>query len=256
MPSSSEPHLGLPQSRSLKPNYGIDAPDLVRRFFVLGGVVLTGGIVAMLYGHRISRIIPYFGPPLLTMGITFLGQSIVMIFGSKVGKLRLRQRLLDGIPWRGDEQVLDVGCGHGLMLIGAAKHLKSGKAVGIDLWQKQDQAGNSREATRLNVEVEGVTDRVALCDGDARKLPFGDASFDLILSSWALHNIYDAPGRETAIQEIVRVLKPGGRLVLVDIRHTAEYARVLRRASMRDVQRSRPNFLFVIPSRSVTATRL
>ncbi len=150
-----------------------------------------------------------------------------MFWGSKFGKLRLRDKIISSIPWRGDERVLDVGCGHGLMLIGAAKRLTSGKAVGIDLWQKEDQSDNSREATLQNVHLENVTDRIELLDGDARKLPFADKSFDVILSSWAIHNIYDRAGRETAIHEIVRVLKPGGRLLIADIRHTAQYARVL-----------------------------
>src|SRR5439155_13314827 len=100
--------------------------------------------------------------------------------GSKVGKLRFREKLLSEIPWRGDEQVLDVGCGHGLMLIGAAKRLKTGKAIGVDLWQKEDQAGNSREATWENIALENVAERVELKDGDARQLPFADGSFDVV----------------------------------------------------------------------------
>ncbi len=178
-----------------------------------------------------------------------------MLWGSKFGKLRLRDKIINSISWRGDEMVLDVGCGHGLMLIGAAKRLTSGKAVGIDLWQKEDQSDNSREATLQNVRLENVTERVELLDGDARKLPFEDKSFEVILSSWALHNIYDRAQRETAIREIVRVLKPGGRLVIADIRHTGQYAEVLQKSQMLNVRRSLPNFLFVTPTFTLTATR-
>jgi len=127
-----------------------------------------------------------------------------------VGKLRLRDRVIAAIRWRGDERVLDVGCGHGLMLIGAARRLSTGKAVGIDIWQQEDQAGNSMASTQMNARIEGVEGRVELRDGDARKIPFADGTFDVVLSSWALHNIYDAPGRETALREIARILKPGG----------------------------------------------
>ena len=151
--------------------------------------------------------------------------------------------------------VLDVGCGHGLLLIAAAKQLRSGKAIGIDLWQREDQAGNSREATWQNVQLENVAAQVELRDGDARKLPFTDNTFDVVVSSWALHNIYDKAGRETAVREIVRTLKPGGRVAIIDIRQTDEYARVLRTAQMLDVRRSWPNFLFFIPSYTVTATK-
>ena len=100
-----------------------------------------------------------------------------------------------------------------------------------------------------------LPDRVELIDGDARTMPFPNHQFDVVVSSWALHNIYDRPGRDAAIREIVRVLKPGGRLVIIDIRHTAEYAEVLRDGGMAKVQRGRPNFLFFIPSHVLTARK-
>jgi ubiquinone/menaquinone biosynthesis C-methylase UbiE len=178
-----------------------------------------------------------------------------MLWGSKFGKSRLRDKVLNALTWRGDENVLDVGCGHGLLLIGAAKRLRTGKAVGIDLWKQEDQAGNSREATWQNVQIEGVAPRVELKDGDARKLPFPDASFDVTVSSWALHNIYSRSGRDQAVREIVRTLKPGGRLIIIDIRHTAEYAEVLRANHMTEVKRSWPTFIFVIPTVVLTATK-
>ena len=104
---------------------------------------------------------------------------------------RFRERLLDSIPWRGDERVLDVGCGRGLMLIGAARRLTSGRATGIDLWQSEDQSGNRPETTRSNAAAEGVADRVEILTGDARKLPFEPGTFDFVVSSWALHNLYE-----------------------------------------------------------------
>jgi arsenite methyltransferase len=236
-------------------DYGIDAPGVVRTFFLVAAtcIVIGGGcLFAAKHGRPWTQTL---ASPLLSIGSAFLAQGMVMIWGSKCGKLRLRDKLIAEIPWRGDEMVLDVGCGHGLMLIGAAKRLRSGRAIGIDLWQREDQAGNSREATWRNVELENVADRVELRDGDARKLPFPEDTFDVILSSWALHNIYDAAGRETAIREIIRVLKPGGRVVVVDIRHSAEYERVFREDGMTDVRRKGPNFLFVIPSYTVTAKK-
>lgn len=70
-----------------------------------------------------------------------------MVWDCKVGKLRSRDRLLDGLALRGDETVLDVGCGRGLLLIGAAKRLTTGTAVGVDIWQTEDLSGNRPEAT-------------------------------------------------------------------------------------------------------------
>jgi SAM-dependent methyltransferase len=238
----------------MKPNYGLDAPDVVRRLCFIGLAVLLLGLGCILAQDR-WRPLRWVTWPVLESGAMLIITGLVMIWGSKIGKLRLRDRLLNRMNWRGDERVLDVGCGHGLFLIGAAKRLASGMATGIDLWQTEDQAGNSAEATFRNAELEGVKDRVKLRDGDAREMPFDNLSFDVVLSSWALHNIYDETGRRRALEEIVRVLKPGGRLLIVDIRHTREYADALRALNMADVAVSRPNFIFFIPTRSVTATK-
>src|SRR5262249_8760716 len=130
--------------------------------------------------------------------------AAVMIYYSKVAKVRTREGFLDLVPWRGDETVLDVGCGRGLLLIGAARRLTTGKAVGVDLWQNVDLSGNRPEATLENARREGVAERVEVKDGDARQLPFADASFDVVVSGLALHNIPDAHGRAQAIREIAR----------------------------------------------------
>ena len=72
--------------------------------------------------------------------------------------------------------------------------------------------------------------------GDARKLPVPDASFDVVLSSMALHNIYNAGERQTAVREIARVSAPGGRVLIVDVRHTPTYAATLRDAGFADAR--------------------
>jgi arsenite methyltransferase len=84
--------------------------------------------------------------------------------------------------------------------------------------------------------IEGVADRVEVQTADARKLPFDDASFDVVLSSGALHNIYNAGERQTAVREIARVLKVGGRVLIVDVRHLSQYALTLRDAGFNGEQ--------------------
>jgi SAM-dependent methyltransferase len=176
--------MTTPSALPSRPNYGIDAPKVVFRFFAVGVSGLILGVAAMLFSSR--GIVPWArlaAVPCLMIGMTFFIQAAVMVWGSKIGKLRLRDKLIASLPWRGDEMVLDVGCGHGLMLIGAAKQLSTGRAIGIDLWQTEDQAGNSRQATWRNTELEKVSERVELRDGDARRLPFEDNLFDVVLSS-------------------------------------------------------------------------
>lgn len=245
-----------PAADAKRADYGIDAPGVQLRFLVVGAICIVAGVaLILLVSARHIGFARSIAMPLLSIGVTFLLTAGLMYWGSRVGKLRLRDRVIDKLHLRGDERVLDVGCGHGLLLIAAAKRLKTGRATGVDIWQKEDQAGNSPEATLANARAEGVADRVELRDGDARQLPFDDATFDVVVSSWALHNIYDAEGRAQAVREIARVLKSGGRLAIVDIRHAADYARTLRECGMADVRLHAPNFIFFIPSRLLTASK-
>jgi SAM-dependent methyltransferase len=238
------------------PDYGLDAPRVVLGLSVGAAFALALALFAVMAGPKW-----FSAPAAKSVGLAFFfpgaalgGTASLMIRGSRVGKVRLRETHLDALALRGDELVLDVGCGHGLMLIGAAKRLTTGRATGIDLWQTEDQAANSAEATLANARSEGVAEKISLHTADARALPFADASFDLVLSSYALHNIYDAPGRARAIGEIIRVLKPGGRALITDIRHAEEYAGVFRAGGCA-VEMLGTSHLFLTPSRTLRATK-
>jgi ubiquinone/menaquinone biosynthesis C-methylase UbiE len=100
-----------------------------------------------------------------------------------------------------------------------------------------------------------VPERVEVHEGDMRKLPFADASFDAVVASLSIHNIYRVEGRREAILEIVRVLKPGGKVALMDIRHVREYAAGLLGAGMNDVKVSGLSFWIFPPVRTVTARK-
>jgi ubiquinone/menaquinone biosynthesis C-methylase UbiE len=168
---------------------------------------------------------------------------------SYYGKFRARDKLLDSLQLRGDETVLDVGCGHGLLLIAAAKRLPRGRSIGIDLWSQVDQGNNSREATLENANLEGVADRVEVRDGDMRKLPFPDGSVDAVVANLAIHNISDREGRREAISEIVRVLKPGGQITLMDFKHVGQYEEDLKKNGIADARVSGRIFWIFPPVR-------
>ena len=230
-----------------KANYGIDAPTVLRNLAIAGFLGIGSGLVLLHYSHP-------WGRALLSPGLGFTFGALLMLWSSLVGKFRTRDRLLNAVPWRGDERVLDVGCGHGLMLIGAAKRLTTGHAIGIDIWQSVDQASNSADATRRNAELEGVADRIEIRDGDARKIPFDDASFDVIVSSLAIHNIYDATEREQALREIARVTKPGGHVAIADIRQGREYAKFFASNGF-TIVRNAIDPLYIFQTRTVVARK-
>jgi ubiquinone/menaquinone biosynthesis C-methylase UbiE len=192
---------------------------------------------------------------LAAIGLGFLVIGSVMVWSSRVAKLQLRDRLLDSLALRGDERVLDVGCGRGLLAIGAAKRLKNGKVIGIDVWSPFDLSGNTPEAAKANAKIEGVAEKVRIENGDAQKLVYPDNHYDVVVSSLALHNIPEHDARVQAVREILRVLKPGGKLAIFDLFRTGEYAEVLRSSGAKDVELSKPTFLWCVPGRSLTARK-
>src|SRR3982750_4065188 len=210
-----------------RPNYGLDAPRAVRNLFIVAALGIISLITLRLHVWSRQDPIAIVAWPLISAGLSCGAMGLWMVYDSKIGKVREREYYLDRIVWRGDERVLDVGCGLGLFLIGAAKRLTTGRAVGIDLWQAEDLSGNTPAGTLNNATIEGVADKVEVHTGDARKLPFVERSFNVGRSSMALHNNYNSDERQTAVREIARVLKPGGRVLILDVRHTNQYAATL-----------------------------
>jgi arsenite methyltransferase len=140
-------------------------------------------------------------------------------------KFKHRDRMLNMINWKGDEQVLDIGTGKGLLMTGAARKLTTGRSTGIDIWNNEDLTGNNIENALKNAEIEGVRDKIEIKNENAMSMSFADNSFDIILSNLCLHNIYNMEGRYTACKEISRVLKQGGTGIISDFRHVKQYKR-------------------------------
>ena len=235
-----------------KPDYGIDAPGVIRNLLVIGGGLFLSAFIFPTI--HIGNVIILWNRSAISPGISCTIGGLLMLAYAKWGKFLHRDRMLKMISWRGDEQVLDVGTGRGLLLVGAARHLTSGKATGIDVWSTKDLSGNSLERTQANIEVEGVKDKVVLKSDDARKLSFPDASFDVIVSNLCIHNIPDSDGRAQACREIARVLKPGGVALISDFIKTGFYQKIFIAEGLK-VTRTGMNLLTFPPLRIVRAEK-
>ena len=227
----------------MTPDYGIDAPGAIRGLCLAAAAAFAVAVCASLGALPRTLAVPVGSIrllfPLLQMGFGagagFLTGAAWIFFGSRYGKIQAREQLLNRLEWRGDERVLDVGCGRGLLLVGAARRLTTGSAVGVDIWQAADLSGNRPDAPLRNADAEGVRARVSVETADMRRLPFPDGTFDVVVSRAAIHNLPSASDRAAAIREIARVLKPGGRAVIDDIRNMAAYGREFKSHGCPDV---------------------
>ena len=198
--------------KSVKRNgrYGIDAP-YVPALMITGAVICIGLIV---FAHMFQLWITV---------VILLVLAGVYLHTTRRGKFQVWRTLLASAAISGDERVLDLGCGRGAVLLMAAEYLPQGLAVGVDIWSIKDQSGNAMATTKQNALAEGIAERVELHTADMRELPFESSSFDLIVSSVAIHNISNEIGRDQAIDEAWRVLRPGGRLLIADISKSRRY---------------------------------
>jgi ubiquinone/menaquinone biosynthesis C-methylase UbiE len=121
---------------------------------------------------------------------------------------RYREETLSLAGLKAGEAVLDVGCGTGSLAIAAKRHVGPIGAVhGIDASIEMIE-GARRKAQKAGVEV-------VFEDAVVEKLPFPDATFDVVFSTTMFHHLADKARRQ-CLGEIRRVLRPGGRLLAVD----------------------------------------
>ncbi len=213
------------------PDYGIDAPHVIRNLLMAGIPVLL--LSSLLPVIHFSHFRIHLGAIAVITGVVLVSEAILMFIYSKWGKLNHRERMLDLVSWQGNEKVLDIGTGKGLLMIGAAKRLKTGKSIGIDIWNAKDLSNNNASYAYSNAEMEGVIDKIEILDKDILSNGFAHDEFEVVLSNLCLHNIYNKSDREKACLEIYRILKPGGAAIISDFSHSAEYSREFTSCGMK-----------------------
>lgn len=213
-----------------KINYGIDAPNVIRNFFIIGILFLV--LAIFLPEITIAKIKFQTAQIAFSIALVCIIEACLMLLYSKVGKFKHRDRMLKLYEWKGDERVLDVGTGLGLLMIGAAKKLTSGKSVGIDIWNNSDLSNNTFNQAKQNVSLENVDSKTEILSENILHTSFADNYFDVVVSNLCLHNIYDKGGRETACKEIFRILKKDGVAIISDFRHTGDYKKTFEKMGM------------------------
>jgi ubiquinone/menaquinone biosynthesis C-methylase UbiE len=113
-----------------------------------------------------------------------------------------------------------MGCGSGRASIGVLLARSHATVVGLDNWSADYIAGNGPELLLANARAAGVGDRISATSADMRSLPFEAASFDAIISTYAIDHL-DRQGIDSSLAEAARVLRPGGDLLMMIIHQDA-----------------------------------
>ncbi|MAI34913.1 MAG: 2-heptaprenyl-1,4-naphthoquinone methyltransferase [Rhodopirellula sp.] len=130
---------------------------------------------------------------------------------SDAGEHKARERGEQALDVHAGERVLEIGYGTGNTMIHLAAAVgESGNVAGIDV-----SSGMKNVATK-KLAAEGFADRTDLSVGDARKLPYEDDCFDAAFASFTLE-LFPLEDIPAVLAEVVRVLKPGGRLGVVSM---------------------------------------
>lgn len=218
----------------LSSNYGLEIPEHLRHLVLVG---LTSGVIGIALAVLLPMDQRLIAVILLLIGfVAIVITALLGLVTNSGSRLTARHKMINAVAWSGNEMVLDVGCGNGFLLVEAAKHLTTGKAIGIDVW-REGSGGQNADAAWENARLEGVLDRIDVQNVDARKLPFDNESFDVILSSLALHHMGTNADREQALREMSRVLKPRGTILIYDMfPMTNQALAVMRQENFRRVQ--------------------
>lgn len=233
-------------------DYGIDKPERVRALAMVGLVLIGTGLAQFIALQGSVEIWPELILSIcLWIGVLLLVVGGVMLWSSMSGKFGLAWKMLEDMKWRGREKVLDVGCGRGLLTIMAARKAPFGEIIGIDIWSQEQLSENTKEAATENAETERVLDRVRFEDGDATDLRYGPSCFDKIVSGFCLHAIGSRKERNKAVVNLIKLLRPGGEIAILDILHTREYKVVFEEQGLNNIRRSPMKFLYFLPTRYV-----
>lgn len=236
-----------------KINYGIDAPKVIRNLLLIGISLLLCAV--FLPDDLFPPISTFLHRSSFLPGVCLTVTGLLMVAYAKFGKFNHRDRILNLHNWKGDENVLDVGTGLGLLMIGAAKKLSTGKSFGIDIFNTYDLSDNSIEQTKINAELENVTQKVEILKENILKTNFNPDYFDLIVSNLCLHNLYKLEEREQACTEIYRILKPNGKVIISDFKGTSEYKKTFEKLGM-SVEKVGTYFFDTFPPLTIiTATK-
>ena len=227
-----------------KIDYGIDAPEIIKNRTIGSIVFLIISVgVYLFFRDSIYYLRIFVTSIFILLSISLLTTVVLMILSSKLGKQKESDRIIEMLKIKGNEKVLDAGCGRGLYLIKIAKKLNTGKVTGMDIWSN-DLSSNSRKNTLDNIKLENVTKKTEIKTGNLALMPFENNIFDIVISSFVINNILQFEKRKKALIEITRVLKEDGKLCIIDMRNIEEYVEILKKNNIQNITITKTKYLY------------
>jgi ubiquinone/menaquinone biosynthesis C-methylase UbiE len=209
--------LKTAKARGEKPDYGHVAIKYFIYIGMIGGLLSLIGIIGLYLEGAFGEILWLMCLPLGAACIWMAGAYVPLYYAM------MRERalpnhwkeVLDEEHIESDVCALDIGCGTGRATIDVAKALRQARVIGIDIFH--GASGNSPDQGRKNAYLEGVGDRVEIRHGNALEIPYPDDTFNLVTSSSVMHDIHSDMDKKKALEEVYRVLKPGGTFIALEL---------------------------------------
>ena len=176
--------------------------------WILGLVFFITSFVIFFYFE--SPYIQVLSLPLILLSANFFMGTYVARNFSKTDNMTLPFVDL----FSSDEDlILDAGCGSGRVTVELSKLSKNGQIVALDLFDPKSESISSKELLEKNLEIAGITNKVRIVQGDVTDLEFEDKTFDTAISVLLVNNLGKA--KLTGLKELFRVLKPGGKILII-----------------------------------------
>ncbi|MDP3066943.1 MAG: class I SAM-dependent methyltransferase [Methanobacteriaceae archaeon] len=176
--------------------------------WIIGVICL--GVSLFIFFYFKSLYIQVLALPLLLLSANFFVGGFVARNFTKTDNMTLPFVDL----FSSDEDlILDAGCGSGRATVELSKVSKNGQIVALDLFDPKSESISSKELLEKNLKIAGITDKVRIVQGDVTDLEFKDNTFDAAISILLVNNLGKA--KLKGLKELFRVLKPGGKILIV-----------------------------------------
>ena len=204
-------------------HYGFDLPSVALALAITAVALIAFTVVVAI------SVDGWWWLLLLAYALVTALSCASLLYTARRGRFAVWRKLLEGMRLTGRARIVDLGCGQGAVLIMAARKVPQGHAIGVDRENRLRRADG-------NAAVEQVKVDLLPADlGQLENLPIDSGTIDLVVSSLALHHIDEEATRAKVIAEAVRILRPGGRVVIADLRHVPAYAAQLTEMRLKNV---------------------